>query len=120
MYGLSLLLTTALALGTATLTAATDTPPVQNKWAQLRLFGAPGCSADNMGEMGVYGYERNTCLDIAQYGAPDAVNISSIFDECELYLYEDAGCSVEKSIAVSTGCVDGAGPYGGLILSCSV
>lgn len=36
-----------------------------------------------------------------------------------VYLYEDAGCSVEKRIGIS-GCVDGAGPYGGLILSCLV
>lgn len=83
MYGLNLLLTTALALGTATLTAADTLPPDQNKWAQLRLFGAPGCSAENMLEMGIYGYERNTCMNIAQYGSVEAVNLSSMFDECE-------------------------------------
>lgn len=79
---LTLLLTTAFTLTTATLTAA-DTPPENNKWAQLRLFGSPGCDADNLLEMGVYGYQKNQCQSISQFGPIEAVNISSIFDECE-------------------------------------
>lgn len=74
------LLATAITLTTA---SASTVPPTNNKWAQLRLFGSPGCEANNLLEMGVYGYQKNQCQNIAQYGTIEAVNITSIFDECE-------------------------------------
>lgn len=73
------LLTSALTL---TLVAADDIPPETNKWAQLRLFGSPGCEADNLLELGVYGYQKNQCQDLSQYGVVQAVNVTDMIDEC--------------------------------------
>ncbi|KAJ5151038.1 uncharacterized protein N7482_010290 [Penicillium canariense] len=112
------ILFTAFVFGLGT-TALASLPPTNSKWAQLRLYGSPGCDANNLLELGVYGSQKNTCISLDQYGAIEAVNITSIFDECELYLYEDAGCAVEERIGIS-GCVSGDSPYKGLVLACDV
>lgn len=67
---------------THTLVTADVIPPETNKWAQLRLFGSPGCEEDNLLELGVYGYQKNQCQDLSQYGAVEAVNVTDMIDEC--------------------------------------
>jgi hypothetical protein len=47
----------ALAMGASAMPA----PPADTRYAQLRLFGEPGCSAQNEGELGVYGDYVNKC-----------------------------------------------------------
>lgn len=41
--------------------SALPAPPADTRYAQLRLFGEPGCSAQNQGELGVYGDYVNKC-----------------------------------------------------------
>lgn len=50
----------ALAIG------ATCTPTANTRYAQLRLYGAPGCYAQNMGELGVY--DINKCQSLVFEG----------------------------------------------------
>lgn len=35
--------------------------PANTRYVQLRLYGEPGCSAQNLGELGVYGDYVNSC-----------------------------------------------------------
>lgn len=52
--------TLALALGVSAVpTRRAD--PANTRFVQLRLFGEPGCSAQNLGELGVYGDSVNKC-----------------------------------------------------------
>lgn len=41
--------------------SAAPAPPADTRYAQLRLFGESGCSAQNQGELGVYGDYVNKC-----------------------------------------------------------
>lgn len=47
----------ALALGVS----ASPTRRADPRYVQLRLYGEPGCSAQNLGELGVYGDSINKC-----------------------------------------------------------
>jgi hypothetical protein len=56
---LTTILVTAIALAMGA--SAMPAPPADTRYAQLRLFGEPGCSAQNEGELGVYGDYVNKC-----------------------------------------------------------
>jgi hypothetical protein len=49
--------TIALTLGVSAIPAS----PINSRYVQLRLYGEPGCSALNLGELGVYGDKVNSC-----------------------------------------------------------
>lgn len=51
----------ASALAFAMSASAMPAPPADTRYAQLRLFGESGCSAQNQGELGVYGDYVNKC-----------------------------------------------------------
>lgn len=53
---LARLIPLALAIG------ATSAPTANTRYAQLRLYGAPGCHKQNMGELGVY--DINKCQSL--------------------------------------------------------
>lgn len=54
----------ALSLGVSAAPVAgstADIDPGSIRKVQLRLYGEPGCSAQNLGELGVYGDKVNKC-----------------------------------------------------------
>lgn len=50
-----------LALAASGFAAPSPASPANTRYVQLRLFGAPGCFAENLGELGVYGDAVNAC-----------------------------------------------------------
>lgn len=59
----SVFVASTIALGMSAVSAAAvpvETPPI-TRYAQLRIFGKPSCSEQNMGEIGVYNTEINKC-----------------------------------------------------------
>lgn len=50
----------ALALGASAMPAR-RADPANTRFVQLRLYGEPSCSAQNLGELGVYGDSVNKC-----------------------------------------------------------
>lgn len=52
---------TSLALAMSVSAAPAPAPPADTRYAQLRLFGEPGCFNQNQGELGVYGDYVNIC-----------------------------------------------------------
>lgn len=52
---------TSFALALSASAAPTPAPPADTRYAQLRLFSAPGCFDLNQGELGVYGDYVNKC-----------------------------------------------------------
>ena len=55
------LLTSVIAFGMGASAIPTPATPANTRYAQLRLFGAPGCFDQNQGELGVYGDYVNIC-----------------------------------------------------------
>lgn len=55
------ILALSLGVSAAPTPAATDIDPGNIRKVQLRLYGEPGCSAQNLGELGVYGDKVNKC-----------------------------------------------------------
>lgn len=47
--------------------------PANTRYVQLRLYGEPGCSAQNLGELGVYGDYVNSCQS---FGDNDVKSVS--------------------------------------------
>lgn len=44
---------------------ATAAPTSNTRWAQIRLYGEPGCFRQNMGELGIY--DANVCRSLGDY-----------------------------------------------------
>ncbi|KAB8067389.1 hypothetical protein BDV29DRAFT_163428, partial [Aspergillus leporis] len=55
----STILASTIALGMRI--SAAPAPEADPRYVQLRIFGEPGCSAQNEGELGVYGDHVNKC-----------------------------------------------------------
>ena len=53
--------TIALGMGVSAAPTASPSPNPNYRYVQLRVFGAPGCSELNQGELGVYGDSLNKC-----------------------------------------------------------
>lgn len=67
---------------------ATAAPTSNTRWAQIRLYGEPGCFRQNMGELGIY--DANVCQSFADYEIRSVlfetnhVGCSCMFKECFL------------------------------------
>ncbi|GLA56008.1 hypothetical protein AnigIFM63604_003497 [Aspergillus niger] len=78
---ISLLLSAVIAIANSALALPAD----DTRLTQLRLYGAPSCSEENLGELGIYTSALNQCKAF-----PRNVTIESISFE-----YYAAGCSVQ-------------------------
>ena len=80
----NIITTIALGLG-ASAVPTRRADPANTRFVQLRLFGEPGCSAQNLGELGVYGDSVNKCQTFG------GENVRSVSYE---YLYQ-SNCTRE-------------------------
>ncbi|KAJ5224453.1 uncharacterized protein N7469_007956 [Penicillium citrinum] len=92
----------AFAMGVSAIPA----PPADTRYAQLRLFGEPGCSAQNQGELGVYGDYVNKCNTFGDTTVK-SVSFEYAINNCTLRVYSDVTCHLDRhDVSVET-CLSG-------------
>ncbi|KAJ5352038.1 hypothetical protein N7541_002852 [Penicillium brevicompactum] len=107
----------ALALGASAMPAR-RADPANTRFVQLRLYGEPSCSAQNLGELGVYGDSVNKCQT---FGTDTIRSVSFEYkyaDNCTLAVYNDVTCHLNRhDVNVGT-CLSGDKSYGSYIVEC--
>ncbi|KAJ5653712.1 hypothetical protein N7490_000715 [Penicillium lividum] len=100
--------------------SATPTPatPANTRYVQLRLYGESGCSAENLGELGVYGDYVNSCQSFGD-NVVNSVSFEYAINNCSVRLFNDATCnSGGQDIALHT-CLGGDGEFHSYEVLCS-
>ncbi|KAJ5082826.1 hypothetical protein N7532_011869 [Penicillium argentinense] len=92
----------ALAMGASAMPA----PPADTRYAQLRLFGEPGCSAQNEGELGVYGDYVNKC-NTWDGTTVKSVSFEYAINNCQLRVYSDVTCHLDRHHVPVKTCLSG-------------
>ncbi|KAJ5101797.1 hypothetical protein NUU61_004019 [Penicillium alfredii] len=118
----SVFVASTIALGMSAVSAAAvpvETSPI-TRYAQLRIFGKPSCSEQNMGEIGVYNTEINKCNVLAD---PNdfirSVKYEMATPGCKLNVYSDLKCHLDKHEDFPVGqCLSGGKQYRSYELVC--
>ncbi|KAJ5391353.1 hypothetical protein N7509_006843 [Penicillium cosmopolitanum] len=97
----------ALAMGASAMPA----PPADTRYAQLRLFGEPGCSAQNEGELGVYGDYVNKCNTFPGDTPYRSVSFEYAINNCSLRVYSDVTCHLDAHDVPVQTCLSGDKVY---------
>lgn len=115
---------------------AAPAPATYTRYAQLRLYGEPGCSAQNLGELGIY--DINQCKS---FGDTDVIRSVSfevntpgctrksfhclVFikksnpDRYLVHVYNDVTCHLNDHVVTTVGeCLAGDKSYGSYELRC--
>ncbi|KAJ5088389.1 hypothetical protein N7456_012005 [Penicillium angulare] len=107
-----------LALAASGFAAPSPASPANTRYVQLRLFGAPGCFAENLGELGVYGDAVNACQTLGD-STIESVSFEYAINNCTVSVYSDDACQLGRlDIPVNT-CGGGDGEYQSYYASCS-
>ncbi|KAF7596018.1 hypothetical protein BBP40_003798 [Aspergillus hancockii] len=104
----------ALGLGVS----AAPTPDADPRYAQLRLYGEPGCSAQNLGELGVYGDRINECQTFGDDTIRSVRFEYKLRDNCTLAVYNDVTCHLNRHDVEIRTCLSGDKEYGSYIVQC--
>lgn len=75
------LIASVAALATSVSAAPSPATPANTRYAQLRLFGEPGCLAQNLGELGVYGDYVNSCQSFGD-NTVESVSFEYAINDC--------------------------------------
>ncbi|KAJ5635688.1 uncharacterized protein N7484_009001 [Penicillium longicatenatum] len=90
------------ALAMSVSAAPSPATPANTRYVQLRLYGEPGCSAQNLGELGVYGNYVNSCQS---FGDNDVKSVSfeMAIKNCTVRVYTGDSCDVGgQDVALNT------------------
>ncbi|KFH48391.1 hypothetical protein ACRE_006570 [Hapsidospora chrysogenum ATCC 11550] len=99
----------ALAVGTASAAALpqiTDYPG-HIRYAQLRLYGEPGCFDANLGELGIYNLAVNECHDFLTDIIKSVRYEFQNNPNCRLRVYNDAECQSTPYDVAAKECLTG-------------
>ncbi|KAE8155890.1 hypothetical protein BDV40DRAFT_282624 [Aspergillus tamarii] len=112
--------TIALGMGVSAAPTASPSPNPNYRYVQLRVFGAPGCSELNQGELGVYGDSLNKCQTFSDITIKSVSFEAKYQESCTVALYDDATCETNRrEVEVGT-CLSGddSEQYRGYIVEC--
>lgn len=133
MYFTTIIITTIAALAMSG--NAAPAPAAYTRYAQLRLYGEPGCSAQNLGELGIYDINqcksfgdtdviRSVSFEVNTSGCTRKSPISSIIcykdlDRFSVHVYNDVTCHLNDHIVTTVGtCLAGDDSYKNYVLRC--
>ncbi|KAJ5161190.1 hypothetical protein N7492_006582 [Penicillium capsulatum] len=106
--------TIALAVGAS----AAPAPDANPRYAQLRIFGEPGCSELNQGEIGVYGEQLNKCQTFGDTKVRSVSFEYKLLNNCTLTVFNDVTCHLSGHVAETHSCVSGDKSYGSYYVDC--
>ncbi|OOF99306.1 hypothetical protein ASPCADRAFT_204950 [Aspergillus carbonarius ITEM 5010] len=99
-YSLVALAITALALPTG------DTRVIQ-----LRLWGEPGCTEENLGELGLYQSTLNQCTTFLGSDTIRSISTEFVIAGYAAQFFTDSDCQDGQQNVSTTGCLNGEAPY---------
>ncbi|KAH6886796.1 hypothetical protein B0T10DRAFT_563033 [Thelonectria olida] len=120
MLASTLLVATLSAFFAGTSAAPAPAPNPNTRYAQLRLYGKPGCSELNLGELGVYGDKVNQCQT---FGDTDVIRSLALQYNpygCKLHIYSDVTCHLDRHDVPLNQCLSGDKQYRSYKLDCKV
>ncbi|KAJ5871892.1 uncharacterized protein N7529_004245 [Penicillium soppii] len=106
--------TITLTLGVSAIPAS----PINSRYVQLRLYGEPGCSALNLGELGVYGDKVNSCQTFGSDTVRSVSFEANYVEGCTLAVYNDVTCHLNRHDVDVKTCLAGDKSYGSYIVEC--
>ncbi|KAJ5795230.1 hypothetical protein N7457_001829 [Penicillium paradoxum] len=106
--------TIALAIGVS----AIPTPSAHTRHIQLRIFGKPGCSELNQGEIGVYEDGINKCHAFIDTNIRSVSFERQIVEGCTLSVYNDITCHLNEHVVEPETCLSGDKLYGSYFVHC--
>ncbi|KAI5464332.1 hypothetical protein BGZ63DRAFT_421384 [Mariannaea sp. PMI_226] len=106
---------TALVAGSS----AVAIPNPNERYVQLRLYGKPGCSELNLGELGVYGTEVNKCNT---FGEEKVRSVLLQYNPhgCKVRTYSDLKCKLTRHDLKLDQCLSGDKEYRSYEVICKV
>ncbi|KAJ5935195.1 hypothetical protein N7466_004742 [Penicillium verhagenii] len=115
--------TTALVASVAALAvtisaAPAPASPANTRYVQLRLYGEAGCSAENLGELGVYGDDVNDCQSFGD-NIVQSVSFEYAINNCTVTLYTGDSCDAGAEEIVLNTCLGGDNDFHSYEVSCS-
>ncbi|KAJ5214933.1 hypothetical protein N7468_010612 [Penicillium chermesinum] len=114
----STLIASAIAFGMVS-AAPTPATPANTRYAQLRLFGAPGCLEQNQGELGVYGDYVNTCNPFDYDFTVKSVSFEYAINNCTVQVFSDSSCQTGAIDIALDSCSAGDNVYGSYEVHCA-
>ncbi|KAB8203360.1 hypothetical protein P875_00042516 [Aspergillus parasiticus SU-1] len=112
------ILASTIALGMGVSAAPRPAPPADTRYVQLRLWGEPGCSALNQGELGVYGGALNQCQTFDNTIVKSVRFEAKYFDTCTVALYDDVTCSSNRQEVQVGTCLSSDAQYSSYLVEC--
>ncbi|KAJ5533170.1 hypothetical protein N7494_009722 [Penicillium frequentans] len=92
--------------------------PANTRYVQLRLYGEPGCSAQNLGELGVYGDYVNSCQSFGD-NEVESVSFEYAINNCTVSVYTGDSCDAgAQAVALNT-CLSGDEEFHSYEVFCS-
>lgn len=76
--------------------SAAPAPDVNPRYAQLRIFGEPGCSEQNQGEIGVYRDQLNKCQTFGDNNVRSVSFEYKLLNNCTRELFQDEPVALER------------------------
>ncbi|KAE8145974.1 hypothetical protein BDV25DRAFT_58856 [Aspergillus avenaceus] len=105
----------ALSLGVS----AAPTVNAYPRYAQLRLYGEPGCFDQNLGELGVYDERLNSCQTFGDdYTIRSVAFEYRLRDNCTVSVYDDVTCNLNRHDVELGACLSGDKQYGSYLVQC--
>ncbi|KAL7653312.1 hypothetical protein ACMYSQ_008028 [Aspergillus niger] len=111
----SLLLSTYIAMAISTL----GLPAGDTRLAQLRLYGAPSCLEENLGELGIYGSTLNQCKAFPRNDTIESVSFECSFAGCSVQIFSDGNCFSGQHNMTVAQCLSGDTEYMSYKLVCN-
>ncbi|KAJ6134449.1 hypothetical protein N7523_000771 [Penicillium sp. IBT 18751x] len=96
---------------------AAPAPAAYTRYAQLRVYGEPGCFAQNLGELGIY--DINQCKSFGHTDMIKSISFEVNTPGCTLHVWNDVTCQLNDHVMSTTGtCLAGDKSYGSYELRC--